>query len=223
MTVSRNRNYAGGYTYRCHTDSLDSHMDHPIPSSHNGAKLDMGVWREIVDNGLRNPTLLRQQIEARVEELQSKSDESHNEILRIERRIESIKNERAFFQKKAAQGKISESEFDDRMDETAEQIEFWGNELERLKAYMHETQRVQTSIDYVEELFSKFCNRLEYLDCDSSTLELLSKEERDNILKERQEIIRILVDKVTVNSKREVTIEGVIDGSEGAQFELQGY
>jgi len=49
----------------------------------------------------------------------------------------------------------------------------------------------------------------------------LPQEEKDAILKERQVIIRILVDRITVNSKREVVIEGVIDGSESAQFELQ--
>jgi site-specific DNA recombinase len=223
MTVAREIDYSGGgYGYRCHTACHNPHEPHPNPYNHNGSKLDWAVWREIVDSGLKNPEIVREQIESRVSELQSRGEKTAAEILHIQRRLESIEGERAFYQKKAAQGIITEAEFDQRMRDTAEQIEHWTEELDRLRALMYEAERVESSLDYAEKLFSELRDRLDYLDCDPTTLARLPSEERTNILKERQKIIRLLVDKVTVNAKREVIIEGVIDGSESSNFDLRG-
>ena len=65
--------------------------------------------------------------------------------------------------------------------------------------------------------------RLDYLDCDNTTLKAMPEDECKEILKGRREIVRLLVDKVTINSHREVVIEGIIDDSTAAHFELVGY
>ena len=126
LSVSRLRGYSGGYAYRCHIAGHYPNEPHPKPYNHNGAKLDWAVWRKIVDSGLKIPAIVREQIEARVCDLQSRGDEVHNEITFIQQRLTGIDNERSFYQKKAAQGKITEDEFDRRMDETSEQIKNTG-------------------------------------------------------------------------------------------------
>ena len=54
-------------------------------------------------------------------------------------------------------------------------------------------------------------------------LEAKSGEDRNLILTQRQKIIRTLVNKVTVDSQRNIHVYGVLDGTEGEQFELRGY
>jgi hypothetical protein len=51
-------------------------------------------------------------------------------------------------------------------------------------------------------------------------LRAMPKERRNEVMKKRREIIRALCDKVVVYADKRVRIEGVLDGTEAAQFEL---
>jgi hypothetical protein len=51
----------------------------------------------------------------------------------------------------------------------------------------------------------------------------LLEEDQEAVLRERQVIIRTLVDRIIINSKREVVNEGVIEDSESLQFALLGF
>lgn len=223
MHVARGGDYSGGYGYRCHTASHNPHENHPKPYSLNGRNLDEAVWREIVDRGLKCPEIVREQIEARVRNLQAESEDVDNAVIKAQVHIEEIGAERIFFQRQAARKKVTEDEFDRQMEYTAQQLEYWQDELKRLVALKYDTDKVQNSLEYAEALFAKLRERLAYLDCDRTSLEAMEEAERNGILKERQLIIRTLVDRVIINSERHVVIEGVLDGSEGTQFELGGY
>jgi site-specific DNA recombinase len=223
LTVSRMRDYKGGYSYRCYKRSHFPEDNHPIPSCHNGSYLDDAVWREIVDKGLKRPDLVRRQIEARINDLHENAERIDDEISSVHKRLGDIERERAFYQKQAARGKITEIEFDQRMDETVETIQFWNDELVRLKTIRDDASTVKASLDYADALFNKINERLEYLDQSREVLAKMTEEERNSILKERREIIRALVDKVYVNAERQVEVQGVLDGSEAAQFELVDY
>ena len=58
------------------------------------------------------------------------------------------------------------------------------------------------------------------MDIPPNELKAMSMEKREEIFKVRQEIIRSLVEKVTVWANGQVKIEGALDGSEATQFEL---
>lgn len=223
MMVAKLHGYTGDYGYRCFMASHYPNEGHPKPNNHSGIRLDDAVWREIVDQGLKRPEIIKEQIGTKVLELQAEGEEVDNQIMKAQKRLEEIDQERAFYQKQAAREKITESEFDRRMDETEEQIKYWEDELERLKTLKYDRGKVRDSLDYAEVLFKKLCDRLDRLDCDRDTLLSLPIEEREAILIDRRDIIRALVDRITVNSERKVVIEGVLDGSEGSQFELRGY
>ena len=223
LSVTRIRNYAGGYSYRCHNAGHNPHEAHPQPYNHNGTKLDWAIWRKVVDDVLKNPGYIREQVEMKVYEAHSQYETHQNEILKIQQRIVSIHSERAFYQKKAAQGKITEEEFDRRMDETSEQIEYWENEIGNLRSLTTDVERLRESVDYAEMLINKINGSIDYLDCSPDSLITLPEEERNNILMKRREIIRILIDKITIDHKRIVSIDGLIDGSEASQFELGDY
>ena len=51
-------------------------------------------------------------------------------------------------------------------------------------------------------------------------LKKLSKEKRNEVLKTRQDVIRVLVEKVVVWADGQVEVHGLLDGSEAAQFGL---
>ena len=64
-------------------------------------------------------------------------------------------------------------------------------------------------------------NTLPEIDVPPNELKRLSEKERKEILKRRQQIIRALVDTVWVYADKRVRIEGLLDGSEAAQFEYE--
>jgi hypothetical protein len=223
MSATRLRDYTGGFSYRCHTACHNAHEGHPKPYNHNGSYVDWTVWRRIVDQIVSRPDFIKEYIQSQVKELQAEVEHVDGEITRIQRRLEGINDERVFYQRKAAQGKIPEVEFDVRMDETADQIEYWQCELERLLALKNDAALVNDSLSYAKDLFVKIRGQLDYLDCSPEDLEKRSKGERNKILRNRRKIVRALVDRATINSKRKITIEGILDGSEGEQFDLRGY
>jgi len=221
MSVSRSRNFSGGYAYRCHTASHNPHEPHPNPYNHNGPDLDWAVWRHIVDYGIKRPDVIREQVQARQVELQAQGDNVDSDIAHARHRLAEVAQERAFYQRQAARGKIREEEFDARMAETEETERYWQDELERLQELRDNTTRVQAGLDYATELLTALQERLAKIDQAPDEMETLPEEKQNEILKARQEIVRALCDTVYVYADKRVKIEGVLDGSEAAQFDLQ--
>ena len=98
-----------------------------------GASLDWQVWRYIVDYGIKRPDLIREQVQARQAELQAQRESADGEITHARRRLAKIDQERTFYQRQAARGKITEMEFDARMDETEDACKYWQSELACLR------------------------------------------------------------------------------------------
>ena len=129
-------------------------------------------------------------------------------------------NERAFYQRQAARDKMTEAEFDARMEETEEARRYWQSEVERLRESRDNAAKVQAGLDYATELLTTLQEVLPGIDQTPQELKALPKDEREEILTARQTIIRALCDKIWVYADGRVEIEGVLDGSEAAQFEL---
>lgn len=223
LSVKQLTDTIGGYGYACHTAGHNANEDHPKPYNHNGTHLDNAVWRKIVDSGLNQPDFIREYIENKLSQYESDRTQLDKEIIQAKNRIRDIENTRAFYQRKAAEGKITETEFDSRMDETKEDINYWCEVLEGYQVIKLDNQKMRDSLDYAEELFTKLRAGLEYLDCEQDVLNAKPESERNLILTKRQEIIRTLVDRVTVNSQRNIQVFGVLDGSESLQFGYRAY
>jgi len=195
--------------------------DHPRPYLFNGRPLDWDVWRYIVDNGIKRPDHIRLQVLARQEELQRQGDGVDGDVAHARRRLAEVDEERAFYQRQAARGKMTEREFDTRMDETEDARRYWQGELDRLKELRDNAVKVQNGLEYATELLTSLQARLTEIDQTPEELAALPKEQQESILQERQDIIRALCEKVIVWSDRRVKLVGVIDGSEAAQFDLK--
>ncbi len=206
------------YTYFCRGAAAYPDEPHPRPYHHYGPTLDWVVWRHIVDYGIKQPDLIREQVLNRQAELQAQGDSVGGEIEHARRRLAEISQERAFCLRKAKQGKITEAEFDVAMEETEEARQHWQAELGRLQELKDNTEKVQVGLDYATELLTKLQSTLPEIDIPPQKLKRLPEEKRKEILRRRQEIIRALVDTVWVYADKRVKIEGLLDGSEAAQF-----
>lgn len=156
-------------------------------------------------------------------ELQHQGENVDGDIAHARKRMVGVDQERAFYQRQAARGKITEQEFDVRMEETKDVQLYWQGELDRLKELRDDAVKVQSGLEYVTELLISLQAELPEIDIPPDELKTLPKEEQIDILRMRQKIIRALVREVVVWSDRQVKLFGVIDASEGAQFELGGH
>ena len=175
-----------------------------------------------MDYSIKQPHLVREQVQNRQDELQAQGDSVEGEIARAYDRISEIDSQRAFCQRQAARGKIMEVEFDTRMDETEEARRYWQSELKQLKELRDDRTKVQAGLYYATELLTTLQGKLADVDIPLEEMRKLSEKRRSEILKEQQKIVRALVDKVLVNSSGQVKVEGILDGSEAAQFGLGG-
>jgi len=206
--------------YFCRNVSRYPEEPHPRPYSRYGATLDWKVWRCIVDYGIKRPDLIREEVLARQAELQAQGDSADGDIAHARRRLAEIAQERKFYHKQVARGKMSEREYDELIDETEEARQYWQSELGRLQELRDNQAKVQAGLDYVTELLTTLQGKLSEIDIPPEELKALPEDKRNEILRERRNIIRALVDRVVVYADGRVKIEGTLDGSEAAQFEL---
>jgi DNA invertase Pin-like site-specific DNA recombinase len=217
MTARRKKDK---HIYFCAAASRYPDEAHPKPYNRNGGQLDWLVWRAIVDYGIRQPDTIREQVSIRQAELLEQDNAVDGDIARIRHRLAEIEQERAHYSRQEARGKITEKEFDCRMDETRERHLYWQSELDRLLELRDNAVKVQAGLDYATELLTVLRGRLSEIDIPPDELRELPDDRRAKILEKQRTIIRALCDRVTVYASGKVVIDGVLDGSEAAQFEL---
>jgi hypothetical protein len=206
--------------YICRNAMAYPEEPHPRPFRRYGRTLDWLVWRRIVDYGIKQPELIKEQVQARQAELQAQGDSVNGDIVHAHHRLAEVDSERAFYQRQAARGKLTEAEFDARMEETEDARRYWLSELARLKELRDDRDKVQAGLDYATKLLATIHKELPRIDIPYKGLKKLPKEGRNQILKARRDIVRALVDSVVVYADGRVIIEGLLDGSEAAQFDL---
>jgi hypothetical protein len=208
------------YEYQCSKPQQLPDVPHPRPFSRYGRTLDWEVWRRLVDYGINRPDFITDYILDRQAELQAQGDDVDGDIAHAHHKLAEVNQERAFYQRQAGRGKITEVEFDARMEETKETLKHWDSEITRLQELRDSVAKVQAGIEYVNQLLASIQTILPEVDIPPNELKAMSMEKREEVMKVRQEIVRSLVEKVTVWANGQVRIDGVLDGSEAAQFEL---
>ena len=171
-----------------------------------------------MDNGIKRPDNIRKQVLARQEELQRQGENVDGDIAHARQRLVEVDQERAFYQRQAARGKITEQEFDVRMEETKDVQLYWQGELDRLKELRDDAVKVKAGLDFATNLLNTLQEMLPEIDISPDDLKALPEEKRNKILERRRKIIRALVEKVQVWADGRVKIHGLLDGSEAAQF-----
>ena len=192
--------------------------DHPFPYTFSGPKLDWAVWRTVVDQGIKNPNYIQEQILRRQAELQDQGETLDGQIAQLRIRLNEVADERAAYQRMLARNRITDDEFDNRMDETKEAVEFLQSELAQFIELRDDRQKVDAGIKYAQELFRAINEDLSEIDLPPEEFEPLSSDQKRYVMEMRQKVIRALVDKVIIFSDGRVVLEGILDGTEICQF-----
>jgi len=220
LSVNTRRYRHDDHFYRCCRAFHYPEEEHARPFRWKGNALDWAVWRHLVDKGISTPDLLKLQILARQEELQKQGESVDGEIAHARRRLTEVGGERSFYQRQAARGKITEAEFDARMEETEEGARYWQGEIKRLTELRDDAEKVEAGLSYIEALLANLRARLPDLDMEPEKLNALPEARQRAILEERQEIVRALCKEVKVWADGSVKVIGGLDGSEGERFDL---
>jgi len=179
------------FDYRCtRATKYLPDTKHPSPHRWRGNDLEWAVWRYLVDNGIKQPDLIINQVQARQQELITQGEAVTSDINRAGVKVAEVNQERVFYQRQAARGKISEKEFDSRMAETLDALNYWQGEVDRLQELRDNAAKVQAGIDYTTQLLQSFESQLTDIDIPPDELEKLPKARQEKILKDRQKIVR---------------------------------
>lgn len=216
---TRKRYDKEAFCYRCYTGDAFPH-EHARPYQWNGEKLDWAVWRYVVDNGIKHPELIQEQILTRQAALRAQGESVNGDIAHARQKLAAIDQERAAYQRQNAREQITDAEFDARMQETKDARQHWQEELARLRELRDDTDKVTHGLAYVTELMGTLETILPEIDLEPEVLKAMPKEKRFEILKDRQDVIRALCDRVEISARGKVDIVGLLDGSEAAHFEL---
>lgn len=109
------------------------------------------------------------------------------------------------------------------MEETEEAREHWREELDRLTELRDNAAKVQAGLDYATQFLTSLQAELPDFDQTLDELKAMSQDDRNDILKARQKIIRALCEKIEVSSDRQIKLYGVLDGTEAGEFDLGPY
>lgn len=72
---------------------------HPKPTHGSGRLLDWAVWRKVVDDGIKQPDYIEEQIIAKQQELHTQGDRVDGDISRARLKLVEIDEERAVYQR----------------------------------------------------------------------------------------------------------------------------
>jgi hypothetical protein len=112
-------------------------------------------------------------------------DDVDGDVAHARRELAEVDQERAFYQRQAGRGRITEREFDAPMDETQNAQRHWQSELDRLKELRDNTDRVQSGLEYVEKLMANYQVKVRDINQTPDELEALPREKQEEILLER--------------------------------------
>jgi DNA invertase Pin-like site-specific DNA recombinase len=209
------------HQYRCSAGQIYPES-HPRPYTWEGTGFDWAVWRKVVDGGIKTPELIEEQVLARQAELKRQGQNKEGEIANARKKMAEVEEQRAMYHRQMGRRKMTEDEFDKLIAETDDEMEYWKSEIRRLTELRDDNAKVQDGLAYTRELMLALQVELPSIDQSPEELRVLPKAQQDHILSRRQTIIRALCDKIIVWSNGKVRIEGLLDGSEGAQFGLPG-
>jgi chromosome segregation ATPase len=195
-------------------------MQHPSPYCWKVVEVDNDVWEYLVENAIKKPYIIAKQVAERQAKLKAEGDNLNGEIARIRKNLEDIDTQRAFYQIQGAKGFITEKEFERRMNETKAEQEYWQDEIERLKELRDNAAKVNAGLDYAYSLLAEYRAKLDDINQTQEELDAMPFEQQQNILRQRQTIMRALCDKVYIHADGKISIEGIISPEKVSQFEL---
>lgn len=199
------------HTYAC---CMARKFKGEVPHSktyHYGPSLDYSIWRRLVDEVIKNPELIREQVMNRRQELQNEGDSYDGQIAQAERKLKEIEDGRSRLMRHLAKGIINDDDFERIMVERNNEQQFWTEEINRLRTLRDDVQKIESDLEYAYQVLSVIEGGLGKWDMPPGELKSLPSERRIEILSERKRIIRSLCERVTVYADGRIVIDGLIE------------
>lgn len=208
------------HEYLCQVQWQYPEENHPKPAGWYGRTLDDIVWRKVVDNVIKNPKIIEEYILDRQAQLQAQGESLHSDISRLRQRLNELDQEELGYTRQQARGKITEKVYDLLMAECNETRQTCKEELQELLELRDNAEKTRAGLEYMRRLVEPLQAELPDIDLTMEQIKALPEAKQVKVLKKRQKFIRAFADKVLVFADGSITIEGVLDGSEAEQFEL---
>jgi DNA invertase Pin-like site-specific DNA recombinase len=176
---------------------------------HYGPSLDYSIWRHLVDQVIKHPELIREQVMNRRTELIAQGDDYAGEIARAQRELAAIEEGRGRLMAQLSKGTITEDDFERVMIQRNKDRVYWQEEVNRLLRLRDDVQQLENDLEYAYRLLDSYGNRLKQLDIPPAELNTRDLDERIAILTERKRIIQSLCEKVIVFADGRVIIKGL--------------
>jgi len=185
------------HLYHCRTP-----MHIPAP------EIDKIVWGKVSET-LRSPAMLRVAIENRLQSLQADIGDQEKHLKGALNKLDNLKLEESKIIAWARKGKITEQQMDLQMSAIREEKDMVEEDIHKLSEYqlIHSKQ-----VDILEQA-QRVCAELK------GSLDYLDTTESEEAVRQKQSIIRLLVNRVLVNKPGQVTIDLAIPEPSEVKFD----
>ncbi|MBA7646771.1 hypothetical protein ES703_54537 [subsurface metagenome] len=170
------------------------------------------VWEKL-DEALRNPEVLRVAIQTRIEELEAGMNEESERKKEVTRNIDKLKLEEAWLITQARKGNITEQQMALQLKLVGEEREAWEADLHKIQQWKDLQAKREDMLQVAQRTCCQLLTRLDYL-ANSNDVKAME---------EKQAIVALLVDKVTVNREGKVTITFAIPQLESEPSDIGAF
>jgi len=157
--------------------------------------IEMLVWTKI-DDTLRRPEMLKFALDNRLEQIQSGIANEEQRLKVVKDNIDRCKREQSWVITQAKKGTITEEQMDLQLRASMEERERYETQLKEILEAREIRAKGEDIVMQAWETCQALVPRLDYL----------KENQTEEALKDKEAIIRLLVDRIIVNRKGEVTI-----------------
>jgi len=154
------------------------------------------VWRK-VDDVLRNPKVMEVAIQAHADRVQEEIADESQYMERVKATIGKARLEEQWLITQARKGQITEEQMALQMKAVREEREVWERELQKIEQARLLRGRQKDILEQAKEVCSKLMSRLDHL----------AVGEAQEVRMQKRAILRLLLNKVTVDRDGRVNIE----------------
>lgn len=198
----------------CATAARYPEEPHTHPYTFDGPSLDNHFWAFVAEKMVTHPELIIEQVHNRQRELKEQGDTLNSDIAKKRQQLAMIEQDKMTYTRQLGRGKITETVYDVLMAECDENEADLQDQLTHLLALRDDQKKVNSAIAYTEEMLTNIRRRLPEINQKPEELASLPEEKQREIMLERQDIIKGLVDKAIIFADGSIKIMGLIEVSD---------
>lgn len=202
------------HRYRC-GNARNGGTDKHAGWEHYGPTIDRKVWRHLVDNAIKNPDLIREQVEQRRKVLQAQGSDVTGDIAQKRRDLEELDRGRQRILDMAHKGLITQEEAEAVIQRNNLDRAILQEELSRLEQLRDEAGLVLDELNLTYQIMRKYETKVTEYDISQQELQQLDEAGQRHILEGRKEIIQALCERIDIYPDGRIEIHGLVETGGG--------